>query len=147
MRVWSLVLLSFAATPQGAFLYLMDQESGRFVTVEQQGFSQFAETRFDHGVDLVKVGRFDRMNLFMSSAHDRWYAYDNVKRSVIKSGRFNGTPIGTLGAADGKTAYVAFADSAEVAAIDLENQRVRYISATENGSAAFTIGLSNNVCH
>ena len=134
-------------TPEGAFLYMMDQESGRLVTVEQQGFDRYAETTFDEGIDLVTVGRFDRMNAFMSSANRRWYIFDNVSKEVIKSGSFKGTPIGALGAADGKTAYIAFQDLAEVAAINLEKQTLDYIVATNNGSGAFTIGLSNNVCH
>jgi hypothetical protein len=44
-------------------------------------------------------------------------------------------------------AYVAFSDTADVAAVDLEEQSVTYIPATNNGSGAFTVGLSNNVCH
>jgi len=52
-----------------------------------------------------------------------------------------------LGSADGKLAYVAFADLAEVAIVDLESQSIRYLPATNNGSGAFTLGLSNNVCH
>ena len=134
-------------TPEGVFLYMMDQESGRLVTVEQQGFDRYAETTFDEGIDLVTVGRFDRMNAFMSSANKRWYIFDNVSKEVIKSGSFKGTPIGALGAADGKTAYIAFQDLAEVAVINLEKQTLDYIVATNNGSGAFTIGLSNNVCH
>jgi hypothetical protein len=134
-------------TPEGVFLYMMDQESGRLVTVEQQGFDRYAETTFDEGIDLVTVGRFDRMNVFMSSANRRWYIFDNVLKEVIKSGSFKGTPIGALGAADGKTAYIAFQDLAEVAVINLEKQTLDYIVATNNGSGAFTIGLSNNVCH
>jgi hypothetical protein len=66
---------------------------------------------------------------------------------IAASGEFRGRPIATLGSADGKTAYVAFADLAEVAAVDLESQAISYIPATDNGSAAFTVGLSNNVCH
>ncbi len=134
-------------TPEGVFLYMMDQESGRLVTVEQQGFDRYAETTFDEGIDLVTVGRFDRMNAFMSSANRRWYIFDNVSKEVIKSGSFKGTPIGALGAADGKTAYIAFHELSEVAAIDLEKLTLDYIVATNNGSGAFTIGLSNNVCH
>jgi len=134
-------------TPEGVFLYMMDQASGRLVTVEQQGFEQYADTTFDEGIDLVTVGRFDRMNVFMSSANRRWYIFDNVSKEVIKSGSFKDTPIGALGAADGKTAYVAFQNLAEVAAINLEKQTLEYIAATNNGSGAFTIGLSNNVCH
>jgi len=134
-------------TPEGTFLYMMDEDSGRFVTVEQHGFTEYADSKFDRGVDLVAVGRFDRMNLFLSSATKRWYVYDNVAKAVIKSGEFPARPVGVLGAADGKTAYVAFTDAAQVAVMDLEKQSLEYIPATENGSGAFTIGLSNNVCH
>jgi DNA-binding beta-propeller fold protein YncE len=134
-------------TPEGAFLYMMDEESGRFVAVEQQGFTEYADSKFDRGIDLVAVGRFDRMNLFLSSANEHWYVYDNVVKAVIKSGEFRARPLGVLGAADGKTAYVAFVDAAQVAIVDLEKQSLEYIPATENGSGAFTIGLSNNVCH
>ena len=134
-------------TPQGAFLYMLDEKSGRFVSVEQRGFTEYAETNFDHGVDLVTVGRFDRMNLFLSSSSKQWSIFDNVKKSIVASGRFNGTPIDALGSADGKMAYVAFSDAAEVAAVDLEEQTITYVPATNNGSGAFTVGLSNNVCH
>jgi len=134
-------------TPEGAFLYMMDQERGRLVALEQHGFERYVDTTFATGVDLVAVGRFDRMNVFLSTANRRWYIFDNVVKAVIKSGSFEGTPSGALGAADGKTAYVSFADLASVAAIDLENQTLEYIPATNNGSGAFTVGLSNNVCH
>ena len=134
-------------TPEGAFLYMMDAAHGRFVTVEQRGFTEYADSNFDEGVDLVAVGRFDRMNVFLSTANKRWYIYDNIEKAVVKSGSFKGTPIGALGAADGKIAYVAFKDEAVVAAIDLERQSIHYIEATDTGSAAFTVGLSNNVCH
>jgi DNA-binding beta-propeller fold protein YncE len=134
-------------TPQGAFLYMLDEASGRFVSVEQRGFTEYAETTFDHGVDLVAVGRFDRMNLFLSSSAKQWSIFDNVRKATIASGTFNGTPIDVLGSADGKVAYVAFSDSAEIAAVDLEKQSITYIPATINGSGAFTVGLSNNVCH
>jgi hypothetical protein len=134
-------------TPQGAFLYAMDRESGRFVSFEQKGFTEYVDIVFDHGVDLVTVGRFDRLNLFMSTDSDHWSIFDNVKLDIIATGEFKGTPIDALGSADGKTAYVAFSDLAEVAIVDLENQEVRYLVATNNGSGAFTVGLSNNVCH
>ncbi len=134
-------------TPQGAFLYMMDAASGRFVSVEQRGFTKFAELSFEHGVDLVVVGRFDRMNLLASTTDQRWSIFDNVSQKIVATGRFNGVPIGALGSADGKYAYVAFADAAEVAIVDLEDQAVSYTAATDNGSAAFTVGLSNNVCH
>jgi DNA-binding beta-propeller fold protein YncE len=134
-------------TPQGAFLYMMDEESGRFVSVEQNRFTEYSDSSFEHGVNLVTVGRFDRMNLFLSSAHQHWYIFDNVSKAVVASGEFSGTPIGASGSADGKMAYVAFADRAEIAVFDLESQDVEYVPATENGSSAFTVGLSNNVCH
>ena len=134
-------------TPQGAFLYMMDEKSGHFVSVEQRGFTEFASVSLGHGADLVAVGRFDRMNLLMSTAHRQWSVFDNVTQKIVASGEFRGRPIATLGSADGKTAYVAFADLAEVAAVDLEGQAISYIPATDNGSAAFTVGLSNNVCH
>jgi DNA-binding beta-propeller fold protein YncE len=134
-------------TPQGAFLYMMDEASGRFVSVEQRGFTEFAEVSFEHGVDLVVVGRFDRMNLLASTSDERWSIFDNVSQKIVATGKFNGVPIEALGSADGKYAYVAFADAAEVAIVDLEDQEVSYAAATDNGSAAFTVGLSNNVCH
>ena len=56
-------------------------------------------------------------------------------------------PVDALGSADGKLAYVALKDSAEIAVVDLEKGAISYIPATNNGSGAFTLGLSNNVCH
>jgi hypothetical protein len=134
-------------TPEGSFLYMMDQSSGRLVTVEQQGFEPYVDTEFADAIDLVTVGRFDRLNLFLSSANKRWHIFDNLTKKLVKSGEFKGTPTGALGGADGQTAYVAFGDLAVVAVVDLENQSLRYLPATNNGSGAFTIGLSNNVCH
>jgi DNA-binding beta-propeller fold protein YncE len=134
-------------TPQGAFLYMMDEDSGRFMSVVQNQFEEYADVRFDHGVDLVTVGQFDRMNLFLSTQHKHWYIFDNVSKKIEASGEFNGQPINALGSADGKLAYVAFSDVAEVAVVDLESGEVKLVAATDNGSGAFTIGLSNNVCH
>ncbi len=134
-------------TPQGAFLYLTDQESGRFVAVEQGSFRQYADTRFAKGVDLVTVGRFDRFNLFLSTKHSGYYIYDNLQKAVMTEGIFKGRPIAALGAADGKTAYIAFADIPQVAMLNLEKQAIRYFHATDNGAGAFSMGLSNNVCH
>ncbi len=134
-------------TPEGSFLYMMDQSSGRLVTVEQQGFEQYADITFANGIDLVTVGRFDRLNLFLSSSNEDWYIFDNLTKKIVSDGSFKGTPTGALGAADGKTAYVAFEDLAEVAVVDLESQTLNYLPVTNNGSGAFTIGLSNNVCH
>jgi len=134
-------------TPQGAFLYMMDEASGRFVSVEQRGFTEFAEVSFEHGVDLVVVGRFDRMNLLASTSGKHWSIFDNASQKIVATGEFNGVPIEALGSADGKYAYVAFADAAEIAVVDLEDQDVAYSAATDNGSGAFAVGLSNNVCH
>ena len=87
------------------------------------------------------------MNLLSSTGSDRWSIFDNVKLDTIATGRFKATPIAALGSADGKLAYVAFADLAEVAIVDLESQSIHYLPATNNGSGAFTLGLSNSVCH
>lgn len=134
-------------TPQGAFLYMMDEESGRFMSVVQNQFVEYASATFDKGVDLVTVGEFDRMNLFLSTKHKHWYIFDNVRKEIVGTGEFKGQPIGALGAADGKLAYVAFSDAAEIAIVDLGSGAVTLAPATTNGSRAFTIGLSNNVCH
>ena len=134
-------------TPQGSFLYMTDLESGRLLSMEQGVFREYADTTFEHGVDLVTVGRFDRFNLFLGTRHRHWYIYDNISKSVVSKGEFKGQPINAFGAADGKTAYVAFADIPELAMINLEHQAVKYLPATNNGAGAFTIGLSNNVCH
>lgn len=134
-------------TPEGAFLYMMDSEAGRLVTIKQQGFGTYVDTSFGQGVDLVAVGRFDRLSLFLSSENDHWYIYDNVTKSVVKDGLFPGTPIDVFGSADGKLAYVALADVPMVATVNLERQTLEYLAATETGSGAFTVGLSNNVCH
>lgn len=134
-------------TPQGSFLYMMDEDSGRFMSVVQNQFAQYATAEFDRGVDLVTVGEFDRMNLFLSTQHKHWYIFDNVRKEIVESGEFDGQPIGALGAADGKTAYVAFSDAAYIAIVDLGSGEVTLAPATRNGSRAFTIGLSNNVCH
>ena len=134
-------------TPEGSFLYMMDKDSGRFMSIEQYQFQPYADTVVGSGIDLVTVGRFDRMNLLASTENKQFYIYDNVRRAVVESGEFHYTPLDTRGAADGRTAYVAFRDGPEVAMVDLESQEVRYLEATDNGAGAFTIGLSNNVCH
>ena len=134
-------------TPQGAFLYLMDQQSGRMVTVEQGVFNEHADIQFENGVDAVAVGRFDRYNLFMSTSQPHYFFYDNLEKARLGDGVFQGQPLSIRGSADGRTAWVAFSNLAKVAMIDLENQAIRYFPATRNGAGAFTIGLSNNVCH
>ena len=66
---------------------------------------------------------------------------------MIDSGELNFVPLDALGSSDGRQAYLASSDSAEVAVIDLEEQEVSYIPAVNGRIGAFTIGLSNNVCH
>jgi DNA-binding beta-propeller fold protein YncE len=134
-------------TPEGSFLYMMDEDSGHFMSIEQYQFQPYADTTLGSGVDLVTVGRFDRMNLLASTKSKNFYIYDNVRKAVVKSGEFHYTPLDSRGAADGRTAYVAFRDGPEVAMVDMESQEVRYLKATDNGAGSFTIGLSNNVCH
>ncbi len=115
--------------------------------VEQGAFKEFADTRFAHGVNAVAVGRFDRYNLFMSTDNPNYSIYDNLGKSTVGEGVFDGQPLAVRGSADGRTAWVVFSDIAEVAMVDLENQAIRYFPATRNGAGAFTLGLSNNVCH
>lgn len=134
-------------TPEGRFLYMMDEASGRFVSIEQNGFGEYQDIVIGEGINLVTVGRFDRMNLVASSNNKKFYIYDNLSRSVIESGQFRHTPLDSQGSLDGRTAYVAFSDSPEIAIIDLEDHQIKYISAGNNGIGAFGIGLSNNVCH
>ena len=134
-------------TPEGVFLYMMDKESGRFVSIEQHLFTEFDDVVIGEGIDLVTVGRFDRMNLLASSENRNFYIYDNNRKLVIESGELNFIPLDALGSSDGRQAYLASSDSAEVAVIDLEEQEVSYIPAVNGRIGAFTIGLSNNVCH
>ena len=117
------------------------------VSVEQGSFRNVADIHFDAGVDAVAVGQFDRYNLFLSTGNAQYYFYDNVTNKQLGSGVFEGQPLTVRGSADGRTAYVAFTNLAKVAMIDLENQAIRYFPTTRNGAGAFTIGLSNNVCH
>ena len=102
---------------------------------------------FLNGPKILSNRCFDRFNVFLSTQHKDYYIYDNVKKEVVSEGTFRGRPLDAKGAADGKTAYVAFSDIAELAMINLEHQVLRYFPATENGAGAFTVGLSNNVCH
>lgn len=134
-------------TPEGLFLYVMDQESGRLVIYDQNRFEQYTDITFNTGIDIVTVGRFDRMNLFMSSSSPDFHLYDNAKKSITLEGKLRGVPLDAKGAVDGKTAYVTFLDLAEIALIDLESGEINYIAVTNNGAGAFGLGLSNNVCH
>ena len=134
-------------TPEGVFLYMMDKETGRFVSIDQHRFEQYEDIVIGEGVDLVTVGRFDRMNLLASTENKNFFVYDNVRKGIVESGEFRHTPLDTQGSVDGRTAYVAFKDSPEIAIVDLEDHSIKYISAGVNGIGAFGIGLSNNVCH
>jgi len=134
-------------TPEGLFLYMMDKESGRFVSIEQNRFEQYTDTVIGEGIDLVTVGRFDRLNLLASTENRRYFIYDNIRRAIVDSGEFRYTPVDAQGSVDGRTAYVAFSDSPEVAMFDLEDREITYVRATNTGIGAFSVGLSNNVCH
>ena len=134
-------------TPEGIFLYMIDQESGRFISIDQQYFEEYENTIIGEDINLITVGRFDRMNLLASSDNKNYYIYDNVRKSIVDSGEFKYTPLTSLGSHDGKTAYIPFKDSPYIGVINLENKEVSYIEATNMGIGAFNIGLSNNVCH
>ncbi len=134
-------------TPEGVFLYMMDKATGRFLSIEQHLFTEFNDVVIGEGIDLVTVGRFDRMNLLASTENRNFYIYDNNERSVIESGELDFIPLDARGSADGRRAYLASADSPQVAVIDLETQEIQYVTAGNNRIGAFAIGLSNNVCH
>jgi len=134
-------------TPQGSFLYMSDRRTGRLLSFEQGRFREHADLRLAGGVDLAVVGRFDRYTLFLATTHSAHYIWDNLAKELVAQGAFRGTPVDARGTADGRTAYIAFGDLAEMAMVDLEHQAVRYFPVTENGAGAFAIGLSNNVCH
>lgn len=134
-------------TPGGVFLYFMDQATGRLLSIEQNRFTTFADVNLGNGVDLVVVGRFDRMSLFVSSQNRDYVVYDNLAKSVVARGKLKGTPLDAQGSVDGKKAYLTFTDIAAVAEMDLESQKLRYTSATTTGASASAVGLSNNVCH
>ncbi|MCH2669484.1 MAG: hypothetical protein MK009_06480 [Gammaproteobacteria bacterium] len=42
-------------TPEGVFLYMMDKDSGRFVSIEQHLFTEFDNTVIGEGIDLITV--------------------------------------------------------------------------------------------
>ncbi len=134
-------------TPEGNFVYLMDQTSGRFTAYDQFHFEMFADVVMERGLNMMAIGRFDRMNLLLSDSHRRWQIFDNMTRKIVRHGEFSGSPIGVLGAAGGEVAYVAFSDIDQVAAVNLESGEITYVGATMNGAGVFTLGLSNNVCH
>ena len=135
------------STPEGAFLYLMDRQSGRLLAIDQYEFEEYVDVTLDHGTDLVTVGRFDRFNLFLSTTHRNFTLFDNAERSVVGRGSFIAVPLNAFGSVDGKSAYVAFVDTPKIAIYDLENRELMYVDVTENGAGAFVVGLTNNVCH
>ena len=134
-------------TPQGLFLYVMDSESGALTIYDQNRFAEYTDLALEGGINLVTVGRQDRLNLFMSSRHSNYLLFDNAGREIVESGQFNGTPLQAYGSVDGETAFIAFSDSSHLARVNLESGVTDYINATNNGAGAFAIGLSNNVCH
>ncbi len=134
-------------SPEGSFLYMMDQKTGRFVAIEQGPFTEYNDTNIGEGIDLVTVGRFDRMNLFVSSENNKYYIYDNLTKQVVSKGELAGIPLDAQSSLDGKTAFIAFRDTPKIAAVNMEAQLINYINATENGARTYRIGLSNQVCH
>ena len=134
-------------TPDGVFLYVMDEKSGRFVAFEQNRFSTYTDTVFEKDINLVTVGRFDRMNLLLSNLHANYYIFDNSKKETAIKGRFEATPLSAQGSIDGRSSYIAFSDIPKLAYLDLESTDIEYIDVTNNGAGAFTIGATNNVCH
>ena len=69
-------------TPEGVFLYMMDKATGRFLSVEQNRFEQYVDQIIGEGVDLVTVGRFDRMNLLASTENPGFYIYDMFEFTI-----------------------------------------------------------------
>ena len=134
-------------TPEGSFLYMLDRATGRFVSIEQFNFEQFADVTLIEGADLITVGRFDRLNLIASTAHADFKIFDNARKESVHAGSFAHTPIAMQGSADGRLTYVAFDAAPQIAIFDLERQRIEYIAATNNGAGAMNLGLTNNVCH
>ncbi|MDT8399128.1 MAG: hypothetical protein RQ899_10985 [Pseudomonadales bacterium] len=134
-------------TPEGLFLYVMDQHSGRVVAYDQNRFAPYTDETFSAGIDLVTVGRQDRMNLFMSTSTRNFHLYDNARKQLRQEGQFRGTPLDAKGSVDGKMAYVTFVDAPDLALVNLESGDIRYLPVTGNGAGAFGLGLSNNVCH
>ena len=134
-------------TPEGMFLFLMDKESGQFRAIEQHRFSTHVDFQFDTGIDLVAVGRFDRVSLFMSSTNNRYHVFDNLTQKLIGTGTLKDTPKLVQASADGRTAFIVFKSLPDIGAFNLEKLDLNYFTATQHGVSGFTLGLSNNVCH
>lgn len=134
-------------SPEGLFLYLIDRASGSFVSIEQGRFQEHSSEIFEAEVELITVGRFDRLNLLLSTTNKAFFIYDNATKALLQSGEFKATPLDAQGGIDGERAFVAFSDAPQIAVVDLESQKIQYIKATENGVGAFVVGATNNVCH
>ena len=70
-------------TPEGSFLYMLDQATGRFVSIEQYNFEKFVDVTLIKGANLVTVGRFDRLSLFASTKHREFTIFDNSRMSSV----------------------------------------------------------------
>ncbi len=135
-------------TPSGSFMYMIDQVSGRFLSVDQNQFNVYFDGTLSSNLNLITVGRFDRFNLFMGTTTNNYLLFDNVTLNIVDAGNFAGIPIETFGSVDGRTAYIAFADTPNISVYSLENQSIGLIETTiKTGFDAMTVGLSNNVCH
>ena len=55
----------------------------------------------------MTVGRFDRMNLFLSSQSNRYHIFDNNTKAIVNSGELKAVPIGSQGSVDGRTTWIA----------------------------------------
>ena len=78
---------------------MMDKETGRFVSIDQHRFEQYEDIILGVGIDLVTVGRFDRMNLLASTENKNFYVYDNVRKAVVEIAGQHGVPLADAEAA------------------------------------------------
>lgn len=134
-------------TPEGAYLYILDSASGRFLSVEQMGFTTQTDQLLSSGLNLLVVGRFDRLTLILGSETNTYHVYDNLIRKVVLKSAFIARPFDASGSVDGKHAWIAFSEIPSVAMFNFETKAVSYIRVTENGAGAFAVGGTNNVCH
>jgi hypothetical protein len=135
------------STPEGSFLYIVDEASGKFISVDQNQFNTFYEGMVPPGTNLIAVGRFDRYNLFLSTHTKNYAIFDNVRQRVTDQGMLEGTPVAVYGTVDGRSAYIAFKDHKDMVKLSFENQEIAAISTNLNSVTAMTVGMSNNVCH
>lgn len=134
-------------SPAGYFLYMLDEENGKFTAIQQHQFLPFAEADLGSGIDTIVVGQFDRMNLILSTKNKNYYLFDNNSKTVTLEGEFEYIPLSAEATADGKTAFISFTEAPLFAAIDLDNGSISYFDATNNGVGTSAAGLSNTVCH